>query len=84
MGCGAYGCPPRLVAELMRDTLLDPEFHGWFRRVVFACYSKSTYERKPTNFEVFSDVFKDVVINEPVKEGTVTAGPGAPEEVAGA
>ncbi|KAF6761789.1 hypothetical protein DFP72DRAFT_958772 [Ephemerocybe angulata] len=64
MGCGAYGCPPQLVAEMMRDILLEPEFNGWFRRVAFACYSKSPYERKPTNFQVFSEAFKDVKINE--------------------
>lgn len=73
MGCGAYDCPPRLVAEMMRDTLLEPEFAGWFRRVVFACYSKSPYERKPTNFTTFSEVFKDVTINEPPAESVASA-----------
>ncbi|KAJ2917124.1 hypothetical protein MD484_g3315, partial [Candolleomyces efflorescens] len=63
MGCGVYGCPSRLVAELMRDILLEPEFNGWFRRVVFAVYSKSPYELKPTNFEIFSEVFTDVAVN---------------------
>ena len=63
MGCGVYGCPSRLVAELMRNILLEPEFNGWFRRVVFAVYSKSPYELKPTNFEIFSEVFTDVAVN---------------------
>ncbi|TEB25796.1 hypothetical protein FA13DRAFT_1668450 [Coprinellus micaceus] len=73
MGCGAYDCPPRLVAEMMRDTLLEPEFAGWFRRVVFACYSKSPYERRPTNFTTFSEVFKDVTINESPAKSVASA-----------
>ena len=76
MGCGAYACPPRLVAEMMRDTLLEPEFAGWFRRVVFACYSKSPYEPRPTNFATFTDVFKDVTINESPAEGAASASTG--------
>ncbi|RXW24390.1 hypothetical protein EST38_g1494 [Candolleomyces aberdarensis] len=63
MGCGVYGCPSRLVAELMRDILLEPEFDRWFRRVVFAVYSKSPYEPKPTNFEIFTEVFANVTVN---------------------
>lgn len=63
MGCGVYRCPPRLVAELMRGILLEPEFDGWFRRVVFAVYSKSPYEVKPTNFEIFSEEFSDITVN---------------------
>ncbi|KAJ6617518.1 hypothetical protein B0H10DRAFT_2164385 [Mycena sp. CBHHK59/15] len=51
MGCGAYACPPQLVATEMRDILLEPEFRGSFRKVVFAIYSA------PSNgagtFEIF-------------------------------
>lgn len=65
MGCGAYGCPPTLVAQIMRDILLEPEFSGWFKRVAFACYSKSPYERKPTNFVTFTEAFQDVTLNQP-------------------
>ncbi|KAF7377836.1 hypothetical protein MSAN_00207100 [Mycena sanguinolenta] len=58
MGCGAYACPPRLVATQMRDILLEPEFRGWFKKVVFAIYSRPT--NGPGNFEIFEDVFKGV------------------------
>ncbi|TFK23225.1 hypothetical protein FA15DRAFT_688005 [Coprinopsis marcescibilis] len=62
MGCGAYRCPSRLVAEQMKEILLEPEFKGWFHRVVFAVYSHpSTYE---TNFDVFSEVFRDTTIGD--------------------
>ncbi|KAH6916403.1 hypothetical protein BKA70DRAFT_1419318 [Coprinopsis sp. MPI-PUGE-AT-0042] len=30
MGCGAYACPPKLVAEEMKSILLEKEFSGWF------------------------------------------------------
>ncbi|KAF8218228.1 hypothetical protein K438DRAFT_1557180 [Mycena galopus ATCC 62051] len=56
MGCGAYGCPPRLVATQMRDIILESEFRGWFKRVVFAIYSRR--HNGPGNFEIFEDVFK--------------------------
>jgi hypothetical protein len=60
MGCGAYRCPPRLVAEEMKVALLEPEFKGWFRRVVFAIYSNPS--NGPGNFELFRDIFDGVVI----------------------
>ncbi|KAF7368864.1 hypothetical protein MVEN_00212000 [Mycena venus] len=60
MGCGAYECPPRLVATQMRDILLEPEFRGWFKRIVFAIYSRPT--NGPGNFEIFEDVFKGVQV----------------------
>jgi len=60
MGCGVFMCPSRVVAEEMRNILLEPEFEGWFRKVVFAVYSKpGTGEG---NFQVFEEVFKDVVV----------------------
>ncbi|KAF9003129.1 hypothetical protein BDZ89DRAFT_1081153 [Hymenopellis radicata] len=60
MGCGAYLCPPRLVATEMKNILLEDEFRGWFRRVVFAVYS--TKGNGSGNFEVFQEVFEDVVV----------------------
>ncbi|KAJ6460981.1 hypothetical protein C8R45DRAFT_1028847 [Mycena sanguinolenta] len=60
MGCGAYACPPRLVATQMRDILLEPEFRGWFKKVVFAIYSRPS--NGPGNFEIFEDVFKGVQV----------------------
>ena len=58
MGCGAYRCPPQLVAEEMRSILLDPEFKGWFRDVVFAVYTVPG----GINFEIFDKVFEDVEV----------------------
>ncbi|KAF5332229.1 hypothetical protein D9611_008174 [Ephemerocybe angulata] len=62
MGCGAYACPPRLVAEQMKSILLEPEFKGVFKKVVFAVYDVGG--RPDSNFAVFSEVFKDTYINE--------------------
>ncbi|KAJ3486807.1 hypothetical protein NLI96_g3984 [Meripilus lineatus] len=58
MGCGAYYCPPRQVAEEMRNILLEPEFKGWFQEIVFAVYATPGNP----NFEVFSEVFEDVEV----------------------
>ena len=67
MGCGAYGCPTRLVANEMKAILLDPEFKGWFRKVVFAVYSKDDQyyfgTASPTNFAIFSEVFSNTTLN---------------------
>lgn len=64
MGCGAYACPPRLVAEHMKGILLEPEFNGVFARVAFAVYDKpGGPAHPPSNFDIFSEVFKDTNIN---------------------
>ncbi|KAG5722181.1 hypothetical protein E4T56_gene4763 [Termitomyces sp. T112] len=55
-GCGAYKCPPVLVAEEMKAILMDDEFRGWFRQIVFAIYSSGEVGRR--NFDVFSKVFE--------------------------
>ncbi|KAJ3996155.1 hypothetical protein F5050DRAFT_1808013 [Lentinula boryana] len=60
MGCGAYFCPPLLVATEMRDILLEPEFKGRFTKVVFAIYSAPGNGAR--NFEVFEKVFRGVEI----------------------
>ncbi|KAJ7078497.1 hypothetical protein C8R44DRAFT_654534 [Mycena epipterygia] len=60
MGCGAYACPPRLVATQMRDIVLEPEFRGWFKKVVFAIYSRPG--NGPGNFQIFEDVFQGVKV----------------------
>jgi hypothetical protein len=63
MECGAYVCPPQVVAldSEMKAILLEDEFKGWFKEVVFAIYS--TKKNGPGNFEVFSEVFKNVQVN---------------------
>ncbi|KAF5373505.1 hypothetical protein D9757_010490 [Collybiopsis confluens] len=60
MGCGAYACPPRLVASEMRDILLEPEFKARFTKIVFAVYSVPGNGER--NFSVFRDVFQDVEV----------------------
>lgn len=60
MGCGAYDCPPRLVAEEMKAGLSEPEFKGWFRRVTFAVYSKKS--NGPRNFDIFQELLDGVEI----------------------
>ena len=56
MGCGAYGCPPRHVAEEMKAILFDEEFAGWFKEVIFAVYPAGRTGQ--TNYDVFKEVFK--------------------------
>ncbi|KII87163.1 hypothetical protein PLICRDRAFT_246234 [Plicaturopsis crispa FD-325 SS-3] len=58
MGCGAYGCPSKQVAEEMKAILLDEEFKGWFREIVFAVYSNQWNG----NFSVFQQVFDGVEV----------------------
>jgi uncharacterized protein (TIGR02452 family) len=58
MGCGAYGCPPCLVAEEMKCILLEDEFKHAFRRVVFAIYKARS---RDLNYDTFREVFKDIL-----------------------
>lgn len=55
MGCGAYACPPGVVAREMRTILEDEEFEGWFENVVFAVYAAGRVGRQ--NLEVFQREF---------------------------
>jgi uncharacterized protein (TIGR02452 family) len=55
LGCGAYRCPPALVAREMKGVLAEEEFRGWFGRVVFAVYGKGPVGER--NFRVFQKVF---------------------------
>ncbi|TFK68744.1 hypothetical protein BDN72DRAFT_841434 [Pluteus cervinus] len=58
MGCGAYGCPPTLVANEMKAILLTDEFRGWFKHVIFAVYSRK--DNGASNFSVFHKLFQGV------------------------
>jgi len=58
MGCGAYQCPPEQVAEEMKAILLESEFKGWFREVVFAVYAVA----RNTNYDIFKEVLDGVEI----------------------
>ena len=60
MGCGAYWCPPHAVAREMKAILLEPEFKGWFKKVVFAVYSSPGNGEK--NFNIFSEIFENVKV----------------------
>lgn len=55
MGCGAYRCPPTLVAREMKAVLAESEFTGWFAKVVFAVYARGPEGRK--NLLAFSREF---------------------------
>ncbi|KEQ69497.1 hypothetical protein M436DRAFT_56092 [Aureobasidium namibiae CBS 147.97] len=55
LGCGAYRCPPELVAREMKGVLEEEEFRGWFDRVVFAVYGKEPVGER--NLGVFREVF---------------------------
>ena len=58
MGCGAYECPPRQVAEEMKAILFEAEFRGRFREIAFAVYS-TPHNR---NYEVFKEVLDGVEV----------------------
>jgi uncharacterized protein (TIGR02452 family) len=57
MGCGAYGCPPRAVAQEMKSALEREEFEGWFETVVFAVYAAGPSGQR--NLDVFEEVFRE-------------------------
>jgi uncharacterized protein (TIGR02452 family) len=58
IGCGAYGCPPRVVAREMKIAIQSDEFTGWFENVAFAVYAAVPSGKK--NFDVFTEVFEVV------------------------
>ncbi|THV06383.1 hypothetical protein K435DRAFT_773334 [Dendrothele bispora CBS 962.96] len=60
MGCGVYTCPPYLVAEEMKSILLEKEFKGWFKKVVFAVYAAGGTGAR--NLRVFKEVFDGVKV----------------------
>ncbi|PSR77415.1 hypothetical protein BD289DRAFT_377780 [Coniella lustricola] len=55
LGCGAYRCPPAVVAREMREILEEAEFAGWFEHVVFAIYAAGLVGQR--NLEVFHSEF---------------------------
>ncbi|KAF2444916.1 hypothetical protein P171DRAFT_286137 [Karstenula rhodostoma CBS 690.94] len=56
MGCGAYCCPPRVVAEEMKQVIEREEFRGWFEDLPFAVFAAGPVGMQ--NFEVFEKVFQ--------------------------
>lgn len=58
MGCGAYACPTRMVAEEMKEILLEAEFKGWFQHIMFAVYKTNSGSHGPAvNYDIFTEVF---------------------------
>jgi len=62
MGCGAYGCPAQAVAREMKSILLEDEFKGRWKEVIFAVLSKDVDYWGKGNFGVFNAALKDVKI----------------------
>jgi hypothetical protein len=60
MGCGAYACPPRQVAEEMKTILLEDEFKGWFKEIVFAVYANNSIGG--ANNKIFNEILGGVKI----------------------
>jgi uncharacterized protein (TIGR02452 family) len=56
MGCGAYACPPRQVAEEMKSILLEEEFEGWFKEIAFAVYANNRVGG--TNHTIFKEMLQ--------------------------
>ena len=58
LGCGVYACPPEQVAREMKSVLLENEFKGWFKRIVFAVFKTPT---RPT-FDIFKNILDGIVV----------------------
>lgn len=56
MGCGAYGCPPRVVAQEMKKAIEMDEFKGWFEVLTFAVFAVGRGGMR--NLEIFKEVFQ--------------------------
>ena len=58
-GCGAFGNPPRQMAELFKKVLAEKEFYGFFSEICFAIIEddNSTKCNKEGNYKPFKEVF---------------------------
>lgn len=62
LGCGAWRCPPRQVAEIFKEVIA--EYDGAFHTVLFACLEVPPGDHivvnrnRESNFKVFQEVFK--------------------------
>lgn len=60
LGCGAFRNPPRHVARLFHEVMLEPEFRNKYRRVVFAIIDDHNARRAHNpegNFKPFFEEF---------------------------
>jgi hypothetical protein len=64
LGCGAFNCPSRHVAELFRAELARPEFRYGFRLVVFAVLAEG--ERGRANLRAFCEVLTPSTESQPI------------------
>ncbi|KAL2411321.1 hypothetical protein ABEF95_001557 [Exophiala dermatitidis] len=44
IGSGVWKCPPRQIAELLKDYLQEAEFQGWFEDVWVGIYDRKVYD----------------------------------------
>jgi uncharacterized protein (TIGR02452 family) len=58
LGCGVFANPPKRVAQLFRNVILEDEFKGHFEEIVFAILDP----KREGNFDVFEQVIGDFVI----------------------
>lgn len=59
LGCGVFANPPKRVAQLFRNVILEDEFRGRFDEVVFAILDRGL----GGNFEIFRGIIGDFVID---------------------
>ena len=79
-GCGAFGNPPKHIAELFKTALDAEEFAGVFRQIVFAIIED--HNSPPGgNIEPFARVFKTIAIDMSLR---LPSDPTQPSEAAGA
>ncbi|KAH8703277.1 hypothetical protein BGW36DRAFT_84782 [Talaromyces proteolyticus] len=59
LGCGVFGNPPKRVAQLFRNVILEDEFRGRFDEIVFAILDRALVG----NFEIFRDIIGDFIMD---------------------
>lgn len=59
MGSGAFHNPPQEIAELFREILLEEDYRGKFRRIVFSIIDGRTTGTITTNHRIFRQYFDE-------------------------
>ncbi|KAK4940518.1 hypothetical protein LTR10_019392 [Elasticomyces elasticus] len=52
LGCGVWKCPPRQMAEMLKECLREPEFEGWFQEIWVGIYDEKVCQ-------IWGEVFED-------------------------